>query len=175
MKAVIQRVSSASVTIDGKIKSQIKKIFVRPSEPVAYPPAVDAIRKADLIVIGPGSLFTSILPNLLIPNITKALYDTDATKLYICNVATQVGETNDYSIEDHVKELQTYTFETIADYVIANANLKDIGSEFMGEIVKSDGSSISHAILKHVDLIDVNHSVRHDAQKLAKTITALVD
>ncbi|MCH8206577.1 MAG: uridine diphosphate-N-acetylglucosamine-binding protein YvcK [Chloroflexi bacterium] len=152
---------------------QIEDISIEPSNPEAYPPAVEAVQLADLIVIGPGSLFTSILPNLLVPDLAQALNETTALKVYVCNVVTQVGETDGYSVEDHVKLLQSYTFHGIADYVVANGNPPDVGPEFMGEPVKSDGSALAHAILTQTDLVDPSHAVRHDPEKLAKAITAI--
>ena len=155
--------------------SQIDELSVQPANPEAYPPAVEAIQQADLIVIGPGSLFTSILPNLLVPGITRALDETAALKVYVCNVATQVGETDGYSVEDHVKALQSYTFQGIADYAVANADVTDLGPEFMGEAVMSDGSPLAHAILKKTDLVDRDHLVRHDPEKLAEAIAILAE
>lgn len=153
--------------------SQIDELFIDPVSPEAYPPAVEAIQQADMIVIGPGSLFTSLLPNLLVPDIRKALDETAALKVYVCNVATQVGETDGYSVEDHVKTLQSYTFEGIADHTVADTGVTGLGAEFMGEIVKSDGSPLTHAILKKADLIDPNHAVRHDSEKLAEAIVSI--
>ena len=84
-----------------------------------------------------------------------------------------MGETDGYSVEDHVKALQSYTFEGIADYTVANTNVTDLGPEFMGEVVRSDGSPLAHAILKMIDLVDPNHAVRHDPEKLAEAIAGI--
>lgn len=152
---------------------QIEEISIEPTNPEAYPPAVEAVQLADLVVIGPGSLFTSILPNLLVPGLAQALAETEALKVYVCNVVTQVGETDGYTVEDHVKLLQSYTSDGIADYVVANDNPPVAGPEFMGEPVKSDGSALAHVILRQTDLVDSKHVVRHDSYKLAEAITEI--
>ena len=157
----------------GEHGDRIQEISVEPANPEAYPPAVEAVEQADLIVIGPGSLYTSVLPNLLVPGIGHAMEAAKALKVYVCNVATQVGETNGYSLEDHVRALQAHTFQGVADYVLANSNTTDLGPEFMGGPVNSDGSPIAHAILMQADLVDPSHAVRHDAEKLAEAITAI--
>src|SRR5512133_43890 len=75
------------------VEGRIKRVWLEPDNPLAFPPAVQAILSADLIIVGPGSLFTSILPNLLVPDLAEAIKASRATKFYICNVATQTGET----------------------------------------------------------------------------------
>src|SRR5215212_3530685 len=86
----------------------IKRVYLQPERPAAYPEAVRAILEADLVVIGPGSLYTSILPNLLVDGIAKALMATDAFTVYVCNVATQPGETDGFRMGDHVKTLLSH-------------------------------------------------------------------
>jgi len=96
---------------------RIVRIGCLPERPRALPAVVEAIREAELIVIGPGSLYTSIAPNLLVPEIAQALRDSSALKIYICNVMTQQGETDGYSVSDHVRALDAAAggrvFETV--------------------------------------------------------------
>ena len=83
----------------------IQRVYLQPERPAAFPDAVRAILDADIVVVGPGSLYTSILPNLLVDGIAKALASTQALRLYVCNVATQPGETDEFRASDHVKAL----------------------------------------------------------------------
>src|ERR1051326_3217345 len=83
----------------------VKRLFIKPEHPAAQPEAVSAILEADLIVLGPGSLFTSVVPNLLVEGIAKALIQSDGLKVYVCNVATQPGETDGYNVEAHIEAL----------------------------------------------------------------------
>src|SRR5207247_10909279 len=80
----------------------IARVRLKPQHPAAQPEAVRAILEADLVVLGPGSLYTSVIPNLLVEGIAKALLQTDALKVYVCNVATQPGETDGYDVEAHI-------------------------------------------------------------------------
>ncbi len=100
----------------------IRRVFIEPASPPAYPEAVSAILDADLVIIGPGSLYTSILPNLLVPDIVQAIGATRAPVVYVANVATQPGETDDYDLSDHVEALQRHLPLDIIDYVLANAD-----------------------------------------------------
>lgn len=118
--------------------SKIKRMFIEPK--ISYPleEAVDAIKEADLIVLGPGSLFTSIIPNLLINNIVEDIYNSPAPKVYISNVMTQPGETEDFSLSDHVIAILNHSREDFLDYVIGN--IEELPVEILNKYT-SDGSS----------------------------------
>ena len=88
--------------------------------PLAYPPAIQAILGADLVVLGPGSLFTSLLPNLLVPDLAEALRSSRALKIYVCNVATQPGETDGFTCLDHVRTLEKHVGAGLFDLIICN-------------------------------------------------------
>ncbi|MCB0215971.1 MAG: YvcK family protein [Chloroflexi bacterium] len=105
-------------------KAPIRRVFIEPAAPAAYPEAVAAILDADLVIIGPGSLYTSILPNLLVPDIVNAITATRAPVVYVANVATQPGETDGYSLSDHLRALLRHLprDRAILDYVLANAD-----------------------------------------------------
>ena len=122
-----------------------------------------------MIVVGPGSLYTSILPNLMVSGIAKAIDNSSATKIYVCNVATQRGETEGYAVADHLSALQNHTFPSIVDFVVANDTPIELGTQFFGTPVIDDGRSLLHAKLVLADLTDSSHPVRHDAEKLAQT------
>src|SRR6185503_7238133 len=88
-----------------EVRKPIARLRLRPEHAAAQPEAVRAILEADLVVLGPGSLYTSVVPNLLVEGIGKALLQSDALKMYICNVATQPGETDGYDVAAHVAAL----------------------------------------------------------------------
>lgn len=103
-------------------KAAIKRIFVQNPEATVYPPCVDALRQADLITIGPGSLFTTTIACLAFKGISQAVRDSKAVKVYVCNTTTQPGQTDDYSLADHVQQVVSYLGIGILDYVILNAS-----------------------------------------------------
>ena len=149
---------------------EIEQLFIDPPDAEASPWAVEAIEEADVVVMGPGSLYTSILPNLLVSGISQALRRTKARKIYVCNVATQEGETSGYAVSDHVEALQRHTFPTVANFVVANNNPIELGTRFLGKPVLHDGRPLRHVKLAHGDLIDPEHPVRHDSDRLAAII-----
>src|SRR5581483_6939422 len=100
---------------------QIDRVYLQPEHIMAYPEAVAAVLDADLIVIGPGSLYTSILPNLLIEGIQQAVRASDAVKVYVCNVAAQRGETDGFEVDDHIRALYRHGCRGLFQYVLANS------------------------------------------------------
>ena len=151
-------------------RGEIERLMIEPEEAAAHPLAVRAITDAELVVIGPGSLYSSILPNLMVSGISEAVRNTSATVVYVCNVATQVGETGGYTLAEHVAALRRHTFEGIADYVVGNSNPPDIGNRFEGDGVVHDGSPLKNTTILLSDLVDDSHPVRHDSDKLADAI-----
>lgn len=149
--------------------SEIEELFIDPPDAEASPAAIKAIGEADLIVIGPGSLYTSILPNLMVPGIVDAISESKSIKYYICNVATEIGETQHFNVIKHIDVLERYLGSGILDMIIANDNIDDIGSRFHGEAVDPNTGSTKHLIATS-DLLDKEHKVRHDSDKLAKFI-----
>lgn len=102
---------------DGNLK--IKKVWLQPNIK-ATPQALETIRKAELIVIGPGDLYSSIIPNLLVQGISKAIKNSKAKKIYVCNLMTKFGETNGFCVSDFVKTMEKYLGRNVIDYVIFN-------------------------------------------------------
>lgn len=100
---------------------RIDRVRLSPEQPAAVPEALDAIRNTDLLVIGPGSLYTSILPNLLTRDVAKAVAESDAIRVYILNVMTQDGETEGYTASDHIRALFDHSGERLFDLCLANA------------------------------------------------------
>src|SRR5712671_724785 len=101
-------------------RAPIKKLTLSSRRVRALPKAIEAIKQADLILLGPGSLYTSILPNLLIPEIAGAIANSKAPRVYVANLMTQPGETTNYSVAEHLRAIQSHVKPRIIDYVVAN-------------------------------------------------------
>ncbi len=157
----------------GESTGAVERLMIEPADARASLNAVDAIRDSDVVVLGPGSLYTSVLPNLLVGGIAEALNQSKALKIYVCNVATQKGETDGYCVEDHLEAIQAHTLDAIVDYVIANSRPIDFGDRFLGETVVSDGRPVRHAKIVFRDVIDTAHPVGHDSANLARSIIEL--
>ena len=105
---------------------KIKKLFTQPANCKALPEVIEAIRNAELIILGPGSLYTSVIPNLLIKEIAKEIAKSKAKKIYVCNIMTQPGETDNYKVSDHLKALIEHAGSNkIVDAVLVNDYLPD--------------------------------------------------
>jgi len=154
------------------IEGRIKRVWLEPDNPLAYPPAVQAILNAELIIVGPGSLFTSILPNLLVPDLAEAVKASRATKFYICNVATQTGETDGFTTEDHIRTIEKHMNQRIFDLVICNQNQEIVLPEGI-DWVRIDDSLDGQYTTYASDLIDPNNPWRHDSGRLAQVIMDL--
>lgn len=168
-------------TLIPKKKSPINKIYLKPLDVKATPEALEAISEAQVIILGPGSLYTSIIPNLLIKDIADSIALSQAVKVYVCNVMTQAGETEGYSAYDHLKTIIEHSSPKITDYCIVNN--AHIPRELL-ERYKHDNSfpvivdmpKIRHAGYRVIedDIASVKDYVRHDSQKLARIILGLV-
>ena len=160
-----------------KAGAEIQDIQLEPAAPRAYPEAANAIRNAEMIVLGPGSLYSSILPNLLVPELRIAFHESTAMKIYVCNVATQHGETSHYSVQDHVRAIEKHMGGTICDYVVANDNLvEELPERWHSEPVRmahSNENGIESARVISADVVDTHNRYRHDSDKLAGVILNL--
>jgi len=103
-------------------KAAIKRIFIQNPEADVYEPCLEALREADLITIGPGSLFTTTIACLAFKEISQAIRDSNAIKVYVCNTTTQPGQTDDYSLSDHVQQVVSYLGIGVLDYVVLNSS-----------------------------------------------------
>ncbi|MCH9038447.1 MAG: YvcK family protein [Chloroflexi bacterium] len=153
----------------------IERLMIDPPDATVHPLALDAIQNADLIAIGPGSLYTSILPNLMVRGLTDAIAKASAAKVYICNVATQKGETEGYTVADHHEALKAHTSDDIVDYVVANERPVELGPRFFGTPVAYDGTPLAGARVVLTELTSSEHPVRHDSDKLARAIMDVYD
>lgn len=156
---------------------RISRVEVSPPDVAAYSESVAAILEADLVVIGPGSLYTSILPNLLVPGIAEALRETQAHKVYVCNVATQPGETDDYTVAEHVVALEEHVGRGIFQTVLANNAYPQenagINTRYVMP-VPPDHSVLQRYEVRYTDLTDQLRPWRHDSKKLVDELLALL-
>jgi hypothetical protein len=162
---------------------------MQPDHPPVYPEVVRCLLDADLIVLGPGSLYTSILPNLLVDDLARALCWSRATKIYVCNVATQPGETDQYEVIDHVKAIFQHLEQRLGvplgrrpgaraplvpfTHVLVNDNLRpEIPMEW-GVSRPGDGDEELAALgveALRADVVDEARPTRHDPLKLARAL-----
>ncbi len=168
-------------TVQGESKisamgQRIRRLYLQPERPAAYPEAIKAILEADLIVLGPGSLYTSLMPNLLVEGIYRALLASSALRVYVCNVATQRGETDGFTIRDHVQALRAHLPEDPFHYVLAN-NRTDVAipERYPSEVVAAGQASEEPGDFQLVlaDVVDPEAPLRHDPAKLAQALIRL--
>lgn len=163
-----------------RLKSKIKRVFLEPN-PKPFKEALLAIKNADCIIIGPGSLYTSILPNLIIEEVTQKIKESNAIKIYVSNIMTQPGETDGYSLSDHINVIENHCGEEIVDFIIANNG--EIPDKYYEkykkdnqDMVKIDRDKVPENIEIIADnLIYIkNGMLRHNSQKLSNMIMNLI-
>lgn len=165
-----------------KAGQPIKRVFLKPSGAQATPEAIKAIEEAQIIVLGPGSLYTSIIPNLLIKEISDTLVKSQAIKVYVCNVMTQHGETDHHKASNHIKTLIAHSHPRVIDYCILNAG--EPSREILGRYEKDKAypvindtqeiESMGYRVVSD-DIILTDKVVRHNPMKLAKIILGFIE
>lgn len=165
-----------------KAGKAIKRVFIEPANVEPLEEAVEALREADAILIGPGSLYTSIIPNLIVPKLAEAIVSSEALKMFVCNVMTQPGETDGYSVSDHLDAIYAHIGYHLFDYVIVNDG--EIPPQVQGKYAEK-GAKAVHLDLEEVKkrgykviadrLVLFRTYLRHDAAKLSQHIYQLVD
>jgi uncharacterized cofD-like protein len=151
---------------------KIKRVWLEPNNPLAFPPTIQAILNADIIIVGPGSLYTSIIPNLLVPDISEAIRASRGLRFLICNVATQPGETEGYTCGDHIKAIEKIIGNGIFDVVICNDNCNGRLPEDIEYVCIEDELDKEYPIYS-ANLSDTEAPWRHDSSKLASAILDL--
>lgn len=151
---------------------RIRRVHLEPNDPPAYPGAIQAVLNADMIVIGPGSLYTSVIPNLLVPDLVKAIRTSQAFKVFVCNVATQHGETDGYDCKQHVDAIERHIGRGLVDVVVAN---KRVDYPLPDGVTIVDPSETAEMMvpLYTGDFVDPDRPWRHDSDKIAETLIAL--
>ncbi len=156
-----------------KAGGKIKKIWLEPSSPSAYPPTIQAILSADLVIVGPGSLYTSLLPDLLVPELSAALRACRALKFFICNVATQRGETDYYTCGDHIRTIESHLGQKrLFDLIVCNKNFSPALPDGVFWVQPEQGLDQEYPIYQ-ADLVDRDNPWRHDSVLLAQAIIDL--
>ncbi|MBT2216141.1 YvcK family protein [Virgibacillus dakarensis] len=170
----------SSITLANK---KIERVFLKPQPVKPLPNAVKAIEQADLIVISPGSLYTSIMPNLIIPQIDVAIQEAEAKVVYVCNVMTQAGETTGFAASDHVKAIHDHIGEGCVDAIIVHnepikKSVRSIYAEENADPVIYDTDQLLAMNLQIIEGDIINHSqvtLRHDTHKIAKLLYSIID
>ena len=162
--------------------AKINRIFIRPTNCSPAPGVIDAIKEADAIVIGPGSLYTNVIPNLLVKGIAKAIRESNAIKIYVSNIMTELGQTDEYTLSDHIRTINEYVGNKIIDYCIYDTG------EIIPEFIKKYNLKGSDVVLPDIQkakdlgvrLVQRNlskvegDSIRHDSDVIASTIIQLI-
>ncbi len=165
-----------------KPQKPIKRLSLKPRHCEPTEEALEAIQEADVIVLGPGSLYTSVIPNLIINGMTEKIMQSSAFKIYVCNVMTQQGETENYTASDHVKAIREHTDKRIMDACIVNIGVapSDALKRYRLEDsypVKADIEKIKDMgyLVAGLDLLGVTDYVQHDSTKLIKALIRLIE
>ena len=162
-------------------RKRIKKMLMKPANASASKGAVDAILKSDVLIFGPGSLYTSVIPNLLVEEIREAILKSDAVKIYVCNVMTQPGETDGYGAFEHVRALIDHMGHQFLDYVIVND--QKITTEQLKQYYAEGSMPVTPDVEKirklgitvvPASLISKDDLVRHEPRKLARALIMLI-
>lgn len=162
-------------------KCKIKNVSLEPKECPPHPDILEAIAQADLIILGPGSLYTSLIPNLLVDKVPEAIRKSKAQKFYICNIMTQQGETDNYTASQHLEAIKRHAGHVLVDYIIVN------NKTISPKIASSYGKEAANQVLVDLDklkklgvdvieapLLDENDVVRHNPHELARLIMEIL-
>jgi uncharacterized cofD-like protein len=166
-------------------RAPIKRLRLEPEQCLPLPEALSAIRAADVITVGPGSLYTSILPNLLVSRVADSIGNSDATKIFVCNLMTQPGETDGYTAAQHLETVRKYAPQMHFDFVVVNdrkitaeqaARYAADGAQQIGdEDIVLDSACANVTELVRADLLDDDEKVRHNSERLARVVMACHD
>ena len=155
-----------------KQHSPISHVFLKPDGVQVNPEAAQAILNAELIIVGPGSLYTSILPNLLVEGMVEAIKASPALKVYICNLAAQSGETDGYGVDDYLRVIREHVGANLFDFVMVNSNHAHTPSGGQTPVIFRPSDQSTHPEVRFIaaDVVNVKIPSHHDPDKLARTI-----
>ncbi|MBC7958902.1 MAG: YvcK family protein [Vallitaleaceae bacterium] len=162
-------------------RKSIQKVYLSPILPEAYDKAIQALKEADTIVLGPGSLYTSIIPNLLVEGIAQTIRNSHAKVVYVSNIMTQPGETDHYTLKRHLDVIEEYLGKDVIDYIIVNDQEidveilylyeKDSATQVIVDVVQDERLKVVRTSLAK---INTEHGyIRHDPEQLAEVIINL--
>jgi uncharacterized cofD-like protein len=173
---LVASVNGHMVEGESKIPKQnapISRVFLKPDGAELNPEAVLAIMNAELIVVGPGSLYTSILPNLMVPGMVQTIKESPALKVFVCNLASQHGETDDYNVSDYLQVLHDHVGENLFDFVLVNSNLNRLPTGGQTQVMfdYQEATRVSpRTRFIAGDLVNIRIPSHHDPDKLARLI-----
>jgi uncharacterized cofD-like protein len=172
---LVASINGGTVEGESKIPKQhapISHVFLKPDGVQVNPEAVQAILNAELIIAGPGSLYTSILPNLLVEGMVEAIKASPALKLYICNLAAQPGETDGYGVADYLRVIREHVGANLFDFVLVNSNVSHAPTGGQDPVIFKPSDSSKHPEVRFIasDVVNVRIPSHHDPDKLARSI-----
>src|SRR6266550_243714 len=155
-----------------KQNSPISHVFLKPDGVQVNPEAAQAILNAELIIVGPGSLYTSILPNLLVEGMVEAIKASAALKLYICNLAAQPGETDGFGVQDYLRVIREHVGANLFDFVLVNSNTTHAPTGGQAAVIFRPADITRHPEVRFIasDVVNTRKPSHHDSDKLARTI-----
>ncbi len=172
---LVASINGRSVEGESKIPKQnspISHVFLKPDGVQVNPEAAQAIMNAEIIIVGPGSLYTSIMPNLLVEGMVEAIKASPALKLYICNLAAQRGETEGYGVDDYLRVIREHVGANLFDFVLVNSNTQHAPTGGQAPVIFKQTDVAQHAEVRFIaaDVVNVKIPSHHDPDKLARTI-----
>ena len=168
----------------GKVGSKISRLFLEPESCAPMPEALNSIEKADIITVGPGSLFTSLLPPLLVRGVPEAIERSRAVKVFVCNLMTQPGETKGLTARRHLEIVREYAPNLNFDHIVVNSQpitpaqsklYETEGAEQIGVHGSIAGETIEGASVTRAELLADDEMVRHDPERLARVVLNCVE
>jgi uncharacterized cofD-like protein len=172
---LVASINGRKVEGESKIPKQnapISHVFLKPDGAQVNPEAAQAILNAELVIIGPGSLYTSILPNLLVEGMVEAIKASPALKVYICNLAAQNGETEGYAVDDYLRVINEHVGSNLFDFVLVNSNNAHTPTGGQSQVIFRPTDSSKHPEVRFIpaDVVNVRIPSHHDSDKLARII-----
>jgi uncharacterized cofD-like protein len=172
---LVASINGHTVEGESKIPQQnapITQVFLKPDGAQVNPEAAQAILNAELVVIGPGSLYTSILPNLLVEGMVEAIKASPALKVLICNLASQKGETEGYCVDDYLRVIREHVGSNIFDFVLVNSNHSHLPTGGQSQVIFTSEDATKHPEVRFIpaDVVNVRLPSHHDPDKLARAI-----
>ena len=162
-------------------RKRIKKIFLKPARPSAGPDVIRIIKEADVVLLGPGSLYTSILPNLLVRGVAEAVSRSKAVKMYVSNIMTQPGETDGYSVSEHLQAVMDYLPAGI-DYILVNTDKvpRSVEERYVKQgarLVRVDPRRLQkmNVEVAREKMVSKKYPARHNPQRLAGAVLDLIN
>jgi uncharacterized cofD-like protein len=172
---LVASINGSNVVGESKIPKQngrISQVFLKPDGAQVNPEAAQAILNAELIVIGPGSLYTSILPNLLVEGMVEAIKASPALKVLVCNLAAQHGETDGYGVDDYIRVIHEHVGGNLFDFVLVNSNNSHMPTGGQAQVIFKPEDATHHPEVRFIaaDVVNVRIPSHHDPDKLARVI-----